>query len=82
MPIKAPVASSEFESSRGSTARTKIIRLGLQMLREEVQAAGPSDIGACLVVAGPLVAMEAVLCTGIGEDLDFWLLSLDCLDVG
>jgi hypothetical protein len=51
----------------------KVIRLCVQMLREEAQAARPSDIGACLVVAGPLVAMEAVLGTGIGEDLDFWL---------
>lgn len=56
--------------------------LDVQMLREKFQAPRPGDIGACLVVARSLVAMEAVFCVGIGEDLDLRLLSLDCLDVG
>ena len=50
--------------------------------REKRQAARPGDVGAGLVVAGALVAMEAVLRAGIDEDLDIRPLRLDGLDIG
>ncbi len=52
------------------------------MLGKERQAPRPGDIGAGLVIAGALVAMEAMLRAGIDEDLDFRTLRLDGLDVG
>src|SRR5258705_11227673 len=52
------------------------------MLRKKIQAARPGDVGAGLVVAGTLVAMETVLRAGIDENLDFRPLGLDGLDVG
>src|SRR5207302_9910960 len=54
----------------------------LQMLREKFQAARPGDVGAGLVVAGALVAMEAVLGARIDEDLNVRSFRLDGLDVG
>src|SRR3978361_1457453 len=54
----------------------------LQMLGKEVEAAGPGDVGAGLVVACPLVAMKAVLRAGIDKDFDVGPLGLDGLDIG
>src|SRR5438477_7917787 len=52
------------------------------MLGEERHAARPGGIGAGLVVARPLVAMEAVLRARIDEHLDLRSLGLDGLDIG
>src|SRR5258708_5354271 len=53
-----------------------------QMLGKERHAARPGDVRAGLVVAWPLVAVEAVLRTRIDEDLDLQPLGLDRLDIG
>src|ERR1700742_1665243 len=53
-----------------------------QMLTKKFHAARPCDVCAGLVVARPLVAMEAVLRAGIDENLDLRPLDLDDLDIG
>jgi hypothetical protein len=52
-----------------------------QMLPEKFDAARPRDVGAGLVVAGALFAIEAVLGAGIDVDLDLWPLGPDDLDI-
>src|SRR3954467_2043643 len=55
----------------------------LQMLLEEIRGALPGGLGARLVEASALIAMEAVLRIGIDEDLAVAAaLLLDHLDVG
>src|SRR5258708_1934117 len=52
------------------------------MLGKKLQAARPGDVGAGLVVACALVAVEAVLRAGIDVDLDLRPLGLDGVDIG
>src|SRR6185312_8576085 len=52
------------------------------MFGKEVEAARPRNIGACLVVACPFIAIEAVLRAGIDVDLDIGPLAADGLDIG
>src|SRR5258707_2242297 len=53
----------------------------LQMLGKEREAAWPGDIGAGLVIARPLIAVEALLRAGIDMDLDIGPLGANRLDV-
>src|SRR5258705_8748032 len=66
---------------RGSSPRMTSFLL-FQMLGKEVEAARPGDVGAGLVVARPLIAVEAVLRARIDEDLDVRSLAPDGLDIG
>src|SRR5436190_7767962 len=56
--------------------------LFLQEPGEEAKAARPGEIGACLVVASALVAMETVLRARIHMDLDLGAFGSDDLDIG
>src|SRR5260370_28897539 len=51
------------------------------MLGKKAEAARPGDICACLVVARPLIAVEAVLRARIEVDLDVGPLGADGLDI-
>src|SRR5947209_5550775 len=68
---------------RGMTRCVRVAASLLQMLGEEVERARPGDLGALLVVARALVAVEAVLRAVIDEDLAVGAtLLLDRVDVG
>src|ERR1700687_772021 len=56
-------------------------QLLLQILGKKSHAARPGDVGAGLVVARPLVAVEAVLRAGIDVDLEVGPLGADGLDI-
>src|ERR1700739_1649667 len=62
-------------------SRNDIVKLLLQMLCQEIEAARPGDIRTGLVVAWPFVAVEAVLRTRIDVNLDFRPLGAECLDI-
>jgi hypothetical protein len=51
------------------------------MLGEQRHAAWPGEVGACLVVTRPFIAVEAVLRAGIDMDLDLGTFGPDGLDI-
>src|ERR1700733_15328908 len=77
----SPMCNSTSEVWSFGPSRNDIAKLLLQMLRQEIKAARPGDIRTGLVVAWPLVAVEAVLGARIDVDLDFGPLGADGLDI-
>src|ERR1700689_120815 len=73
---------SRFRVWSFGPSRNDGCNLLLQMLGKERHAAGPGDIRAGLVVAGPLVAVKAVLRARIDVDLDLRPLGANGLDIG